>query len=266
MTRKGKRQKSKFEGHLYHGYEAGYAHDRGIRQHRRMNARHSPFSMMEVTSSNESAAKRHKNHEAHMIPGVDGIRTFGFPNSVITKLRYVDLITLSSTAGSLATNNYLANSIYDPNSTGTGHQPLYHDQYAAIYDQYVVLGSKITVHFQPYQVDQAWIFGIVSDDDVTISTTTETRMEQNNSVWAISGTNDTGPVILSQTFSPLRDFGIDAKDDGASHTPVGSSPAEQIVFAVWAQELNVALTGVAYLAVDIEYTVKFSELKTPTQS
>lgn len=264
MTRPGKRRKlsrAHFEGIRKYQEDVGdfsFRHKQG--------RRHFGIGKMEVTSSSESAAKKHKNHEAQMIPGVDGQRTFGFPNSIITKLRYVDLITLTSTAGSLATNNYLANSIYDPNSTGVGHQPLYHDQYAAIYDQYVVLGSKITVHFQPYQVDQAWIFGIVGDDDVTISTTTETRMEQNNSVWTISGTNDSGPVVLSQTFSPLRDFGVDAKDDGASQTAVGSNPTEQIVFAVWAQELNTALTGTAYLAVDIEYTVKFSELKTPTQS
>ena len=42
-----------------------------------------------------------KMHEAQMIPGVDGYRVFGFPNSIITKLRYCDQFRVTSTAGAV---------------------------------------------------------------------------------------------------------------------------------------------------------------------
>lgn len=264
MTRKGKR-KAAFEGSLYHGYESGYIHSRGVRQHRREP--HYTFSSMEIASSNESATKKQKgNSEAHIIPGVDGRLVYGFPNSIITKLRYCDVIQLTSTLGSISTNVFNANSIFDPDATGVGHQPLYRDQYAAIYDQYTVLGSKITVTFQPYQVDQAWVVGIVGDDDSSISSTLTTRMEQNNSIWRLIGTNDGGPYQLSLTYSPIKDIGVDVKNDGYSQTAVGSNPSELFCFAVWGSQANATLSGMCQVAIEIEYTVKFAELLTPTQS
>jgi len=45
--------------------------------------------------------------------------------------------------------NYLfrCNSIFDPNQSGVGHQPMGHDQYAQFYNNYTVVGAKITVRF-----------------------------------------------------------------------------------------------------------------------
>ena len=39
------------------------------------------------------------------------------------------------------------NSLFDPDQTGTGHQPYYFDQFAALYNRYTVLGSKLTAEF-----------------------------------------------------------------------------------------------------------------------
>lgn len=234
-------------------------------EYRRKKA-HFSISRMADESMGSTAKKQKGNSEAHIIPGVDGKLVYGFPNSIITKLRYCDVIQLTSTLGSIATNTFNANSIFDPDATGVGHQPLYRDQYFAIYDQYTVLGSKITVTFQPYQVDQAWVVGIVGDDDSSISSTLTTRMEQNNSVWRLIGTNDNGPYQLSLTYSPIKDIGVDVKNDGFSQTAMGSNPSELFCFAVWASEVNASLTGMCQVAVEIEYTVKFAELITPTQS
>lgn len=268
MTRHGKRRKltrAYFDGWRSYQSDVGdfaYYHKQG-----RTHFSTSKMSDVAMTAASAPAAKKQKgNSEAHIIPGVDGKLVYGFPNSIITKLRYCDTIQLTSTLGSIATNVFNANSIFDPDATGVGHQPLYRDQYAAIYDQYTVLGSKITVTFQPYQVDQAWVVGIVGDDDSSISSTLTTRMEQNNSVWRLIGTNDGGPYQLSLTYSPIKDIGVDVKNDGYSQTAVGSNPSELFCFAVWASEVNATLTGMCQVAIEIEYTVKFAELITPTQS
>lgn len=58
-------------------------------------------------------------------------------------------VTVDGTLGA----NYLfrCNSIFDPNQSGVGHQPLGRDQYSTFYQRYVVVGSKITVRFMAYE-------------------------------------------------------------------------------------------------------------------
>ena len=72
---------------------------------------------------------------------------------VTTKLVYTDTILLSST-GSVAfnTHTFRANSVFDPDWTGAGHQPTRFDQLAALYQRYEVLKSKIRVQFTTGQL------------------------------------------------------------------------------------------------------------------
>jgi hypothetical protein len=74
------------------------------------------------------------------------------------------------------------------------------------------------------------------------------------------------PVILTQTFEPLADFGVDAKDDGASATAVGANPSELWCYKVWAFPADGVTLSHCYVKVEIDYTVKFSELQTPIQN
>jgi len=73
----------------------------------------------------------------------------GFPSSKIVKLRYVETISFDAGTGSYALNNFRANSIFDPNSTGVGHQPSNFDRWALLYDRYTVLGSRCKVDLVP---------------------------------------------------------------------------------------------------------------------
>ena len=230
-------------------------------------ARHSAiFHGRTLMSGEHGHSNKGQHHEAHLIPGVDGHRTYGFPNSIITKLRYVENLTISGSAGAVGYKIFAANGLYDPNISDTGHQPMYYDNYTSIYDQYVVLGSKITVHIMNSGTVDVLMFGIVGDDDSTISTNTDTLMEQNNSVYTLSGTVNSEPKVLTMTFEPLRDFGVDAKDDGASSTGIGANPAEMWCYGVWAAAANGSSSIACNFIVEIEYTAKFTELKTPTQN
>lgn len=214
-----------------------------------------------------ASSSRGNQHQAQLIPGVDGHRIFGFPNSIITKLRYCDNIALTGTSGARGVNVFAANGLYDPDITGVGHQPMYYDNYTAIYDQYVVIGSKITVHFSSTTASVPVIVGIVGDDDSTISTVVTTLMEQNNSIYTLMSEPGGGQIrTLSQTFEPLQDIGIDAKDDGASSTQTTANPTELWCYGVWAAAADASSTVNVKVTVEIEYTVKFTELKTPIQN
>lgn len=217
------------------------------------------------SSSINNEAKKRKLHEAQLIPGLRPGRVFGFPNSIITTMRYAEVLNLTSTLGAIGFNTFNANSIFDPNETGVGHQPMYRDQWAGIYDQYVVLGSKITVYFAPQAATANFVVGICGDDNNAFPTALTDKMEQNNSVYTVVSPFCGKVPVLTMTFEPQECFGVDAKSDGSSQTSVGSNPSELWCFGVWCHTMN-STTAKVDITVEIEYTVKFSELQTPLSS
>lgn len=71
-------------------------------------------------------------------------RVGGMPDSFVTTLEYSDIVQVSSSI-SRANYAFVGNSLYDPDSSGTGHQPLYFDQNMQVYTKYKVLSAKVTV-------------------------------------------------------------------------------------------------------------------------
>lgn len=233
-------------------------------RHYRLTHEGAQAIMADVAMNEEHTKKR--RHEAQLIPGVDGHRIFGFPNTLITKLRYCDIIKHTSTLGATGTVSFIANSIYSPQSGG-GHQPLWRDTFATIYNHYVVIGSKIKMCVTPLTLGTPFIAGIVGDDDTSLSTTVQTRMEQNDSTWKAVPIAEAGQTtILEAFFEPNLMFGVDAKDDGASSTAQGSNPTEQWIWGCWIATQDASTTGSCMCSYEIEYTVKFQEPITQTQS
>uniref|UniRef100_UPI004047BAAF hypothetical protein n=1 Tax=Flavobacterium sp. TaxID=239 RepID=UPI004047BAAF len=146
---------------------------------RQRNARRGVVRMRRNRRSAQTTRK--KRGEARMLAGLSS-STFGFPNTITTKLRYCTFLDLTAAGGTVAGNTFAANGIFDPDITGVGHQPLYRDNFAAIYDQYAVLGSKIKVTFLSSAAALGHYVGITGDDDATASNNLETLMEQNNTV------------------------------------------------------------------------------------
>jgi hypothetical protein len=68
------------------------------------------------------------------------------PPMLRVRMKYVSYVDLSSGV-TAAVNVYSANGLYDPDITGTGHQPRGFDQLIALYDHYVVLESKCRAEF-----------------------------------------------------------------------------------------------------------------------
>ena len=215
-----------------------------------------------------SANKKYKAHEARLIPGLSS-KVFGFPNSIITKLKYVDTYILTSTTGSIARQDFRANSVYDCDSTGAGHQPMYRDTYASVYDQYVVIGSKITVEYCNVSTaaNGVMVVGIHTDDDSSSTASLSNMLELNNTIYKQIGPTGSGhdSCVLTSTFEPLEFFGVDGKDDGAASTQVGANPSEEIIYQVFACNAP-SNTSICEILVTLEYTVKFSELSTQSQN
>ena len=92
---------------------------------------------------------------------------YPFPKTQVSKLRYVEEVYIDASSPTVATNGiayntFRANGCHDPNMTGVGHQPRGWDQHKDLYNEYVVLGSKITIQPTRYDsTDQVGYFGII---------------------------------------------------------------------------------------------------------
>jgi len=70
-----------------------------------------------------------------------------FPARIVRRLRYADNDSLTCTSGAVATWVLRANDLFDPDLTGTGHQPMGFDQLMVWYNHFCVVRSKLLVTF-----------------------------------------------------------------------------------------------------------------------
>lgn len=73
----------------------------------------------------------------------------GFPPVLLFKMKYKDrhLMTAQILPYARTSQIYRLNSIYDPDFTGTGLQPAFHDDLQLIYRRYYVVGCKVNFKF-----------------------------------------------------------------------------------------------------------------------
>lgn len=199
--------------------------------------------------------------------GVSQSIPLGFPDKLLTKVRYHDTEPLNSSSGVIATYKYRWNSTFDPDSSGVGHQPLYRDTFAAIYDQYAVVRAHATIKFINTSTVPI-IVGCVTDDDSTTSSSRDVLCEQTH------GRN----IILSGLNGALTEFtfhldwdcktrlNIDPFTSQTYKTAVGSNPSEESYLSLWSLPLDGSSASTSYVDVLIEYTTLFTELTTPTVS
>lgn len=186
------------------------------------------------------------------------------PPSLMRKLRYVDTVTLAPSTGA-STYRFSANGMYDPDISGTGHQPLGFDQYMLLYDHYKVLKSKITVQFclpaTDVQADDC-VLAIYLDDDVGSISNIGTAIEQGNTVWTAAKATGVKPYKLSKTFTS-KEFFANKKESAELVGGDGSNPAEQAYWSVMAGPMNGLDNPADFrILVTIDYTCRFSEKKT----
>lgn len=200
-------------------------------------------------------------------------RGLGFPQRFRAKLRYNENVSLSSTGGSLNAYTFVANGLFDPNNTGTGHQPMYFDQYMLIYNHYKVLGSIINVKIAgpagsstPNANTQIAV--IVNDDNSIAGVTSFSQIVEwgqlNSFKLYGSFYSQQKNANLTTKWSCKRWF----KDKYTASTVSGSSganPSETANFIIIQQPVgNDDVTN--HYIVTIDYIVDFYEIRDIAQS
>lgn len=189
------------------------------------------------------------------------------PKTKLVKLRYCDTIELDPGATDAAVEHrFRANSVYDPDRTGTGHQPMYFDQLAAIYESYEVVGSRITVRWNTTAGAVAMV-GVNRDNDTTTTYNNRSALMENpNSKFKVLPSNGSRPLTLSCNWSARKTFGPNYNRDD-NEALVTANPVNESDFVIWA--INTYGTqdpGALQGMITIDYIVKFMERKEIAQS
>lgn len=104
----------------------------------------------------------------------------GFGDMTFVKLNYADTVQLTGLPSSIP-YVFRGNSLFDPNLTATGHQPLYFDQYSAVYDRYRVLGSSIRLDVVNISAGSACYMVVEANTDQSTFTSISDIYEQGRS-------------------------------------------------------------------------------------
>lgn len=85
-----------------------------------------------------------------------GYQPFGL--TMYTRQMYTQHITLTAPGvGTTVSNAFRLNSMFDPDLTGVGHQPMQFDQVAVLYNSYIVTGALVDVTFTNPDADGMWV-------------------------------------------------------------------------------------------------------------
>lgn len=77
-----------------------------------------------------------------------------------TWLKYCEALNVTTSVPGYAVYSFNLNGLFDPNQTGTGHQPRGYDQLTALYQRYRVYHTKWQVLAQPQNASGGWL-GVV---------------------------------------------------------------------------------------------------------
>lgn len=205
----------------------------------------------------------------------------GFPDSVQVKLRYVSFIRLNASPATPDQHLFRCLSVFDPDLTGVGHQPMYFDQWSGIYTKYTVKGAKCKMSWMPGSGNlgnsTAGLWGIyVSTNTTGINVFTDTTgiLEANNSSnMRIAGilnsglTNPSKQATVSKYFSTRKFFGITDPNDGNAYSAeTGTNPQQEAYFCCYQADINGNDPGAQEYYVEIDYIVEFRDRRPIDQS
>lgn len=159
------------------------------------------------------------------------------PNRIITRHRYCQTITLDGAADSASTRQFRLNGLYDPYDLGAGgHQPMGFDQFAALYQNYKVIGAKISVTFvnltNTLDTGNQYV-GIQLHENASYTPQWITQIvERGRCVYRLLGLANSGHdnVVCSLKWSGKKWYGANNFKGGDTAGTISANPS-QIVYA-----------------------------------
>jgi len=186
----------------------------------------------------------------------------GFPRRLSCVHKYIERINRTpGAAGDVY--QFSCNGMYDPNISGTGHQPIYFDQMTAMYNHYTVFRSTCT--FEITNSASSIMCLQYIEDDTTVSTDSQAAEMSTSRVTAhlASATKSTK---LTRSWDAKQNFGGDIYDNDLLQGSASGNPTEQMYFTLVTNSMDGVSTPNYSFIVEIVYEAVWDELKTVVQS
>lgn len=185
-------------------------------------------------------------------------------------LRYCQEILMNPAAAGVPIFNYFrANSLFDPDFSGVGHQPLGFDQWTPFYNHYTVIGATITVEAINGDLTHPACIGVSLIESNTYSGTSTISglCEQRGTMHRLCGIGSAQHTacVIKNKVAPLK-FLRKRMGESEVTTAVTTNATEQCSFLVWAASLSSEDGAAIDMLVTIDYIVVFSEPKELSQS
>lgn len=192
-------------------------------------------------------------------------------------LYYETGFELKQAAGLLQTWYFRTNDAFDPDSSGTGHQPIGFDQAMALWEQFVVYGAKATVRFLSNSA-AAVVVGIFLNPDTTNPPTVGDLMEngylKSTFLYGASSATSGGAAHTVKSISlncdNVRYFGQKGRGGYLSNSvfsgTAAASPSEVAYFGVFAYCMTGAVNYSVLFDIQLSYDVYFWEPRKISQS
>lgn len=171
-------------------------------------------------------------------------------------------VNLNPGAGVAATYVFTANGLYDPNITGAGHQPCGFDQYMALYNEYIVLGSTIRVLWSNADASNVALVGISLEDLATTNADWAVYIENGNSVYTYLDKASTGRgcVSISHKADIAKFSRSKILDDSTFQGNSGANPTDTHYYHLWVAPFNGTGDNAGVdIQVEIRYDVLFRD-------
>lgn len=190
----------------------------------------------------------------------------GFPKKMMVTHRYAHVgTTATGVSGALAVLNFRANSMFDPDQTFLGHQPMYFDQMSALYNHWVVIGSKITITMSQMGSGATDRFpsvvGIYLNDDTVTPGNTVAILENSFTRRSAFTMNAGDTKTITCKYSAKKVFGGSILGNPNLQGTATTNPAEESFFTLFMDSTSGVTTVNFQYVVRIDYIAIWTELK-----
>lgn len=171
--------------------------------------------------------------------------------------RYLASSQMQTAAGAAAVHTFQVNSLYDPDYTGVGHQPIGYDQLTALFQAYTVIGVRASIKVWNRDSDEFVGFAIYfSEHGNPMSVGIQALLEQGALKYTIIPPAGVNPQVktLTASVSVKKFFKVNnIMDDEESRGTTGSSPSRPLFMHIIMWQPDGGLTsagGSYYLTLD----------------
>ena len=227
----------------------------------------SATSTLSKTKKSKVAVAKRSYKRFYPVPRPLGQYSSGFPKQLAMTHRYSQHVQYTH-VGPNANSQYanFERIAFWPMADLWGHQPLYFDQVAAIYQHYTVMKARMKVTIVPNTVD-AYVSGILIDDDLTPAILTLDGMVEQPSAVFKTSQRDAEVVTIYKNWDVKSAFTTNPLANPNLQGDAAANPVETQAFIIFNRPVDQTVVSMQFnLYVSIEYDAVWTELRTMTMS